>query len=462
MGGGGLDYYDNKMLLEVSATLPPDPKQAEKIAQIKKDLEKATAEWNKIRNTPEGLAKDSAGVPKQRPYRLNMEKLQKELAKYSDLAGQGRAAIGVHDAKVVADTEIRIRGEAEKLGPIVPRGYLSVVNVPGAPKVNPSQSGRLELAQWLTSANNPLASRVIANRIWQHLFSQGLVLSVDNFGVTGDAPSNPELLDHLANQFVQDGWSVKKFIRTLVLTHAYQLGSDAPTGNTTVDPANRLVWRHSPRRLDAEEIRDAMLAVAGTLDPTPLKASPAKDLEVSELTNNGAIAKRLEAEGEKSLHRSVYLPLLRTLVPRALEVFDFAEQGLVTGSRDTTTVAPQALYLLNDPFVKKQAIDLARRLLDKADLDDAGKIQLAYRLSLGRSATTREIERVQNYLVDYEAEARAVTASTPVPKAKAPPPNKKSQPKGKDQSAQPRDPKLAAWSSFCQALMGSAEFRYVK
>ena len=342
MGGGGLDYYDNKMLLEVSATLPPDPKQAEKIAQIKKDLEKATAEWNKIRNTPEGLAKDSAGVPKQRPYRLNMEKLQKELAKYSDLAGQGRAAIGVHDAKVVADTEIRIRGEAGELGPIVPRGYLSVVNVPGAPKVNPSQSGRLELAQWLTSANNPLASPVIANRIWQHLFSQGLVLSVDNFGVTGDAPSNPELLDHLANQFVQDGWSVKKFIRTLVLTHAYQLGSDAPTGNTTVDPANRLVWRHSPRRLDAEEIRDAMLAVAGTLDPTPLKASPAKDLEVSELTNNGAIAKRLEAEGEKSLHRSVYLPLLRTLVPRALEVFDFAEQGLVTGSRDTTTVAPQA------------------------------------------------------------------------------------------------------------------------
>ena len=112
--------------------------------------------------------------------------------------------------------------------------------------------------------------------------------------------------------------------------------------------------------------------------------------------------------------------------------------------------------------MKKQAIDLARRLLDKADLDDAGKIQLAYRLSLGRSATTREIERVQNYLVDYEAEARAVTASTPVPKAKAPPPDKKSQPKGKDQSAQPRDPKLAAWSSFCQALMGSAEFRYVK
>jgi cytochrome c553 len=481
MGGGGLDYYDNQMLLEVAATLPPDPKHAEKVEQVKKDLEKAKADWEKIKDTPEGLAKDDKGVPKQRPYRLNMEKLQKELARLTDVAGQGRAAMGVRDGKIIGDTEVRIRGEAEKIGPVVPRGFLSVVNVPGAPKINPKQSGRLELAQWLTSDKNPLTSRVMANRIWQHLFGEGLVSSVDNFGVTGTLPSNPELLDHLAHQFVREGWSVKKLVRALVMTRVYQLGSEAPSANVAVDPANRLNWRHSPRRLDAEEIRDTTLAVAGTLDRTPLQGSSAKDLEVIEMTNSGPVAKRIEGEGAKSLHRSVYLPLVRTLVPRALEVFDFAEQGLVTGSRDNTTVAPQALYLLNDPFVRKQSIVLAERLLKNSDLDDVGRIQLAYRLTLGRAATTREIDRIQKYLAEYEATAEALPPAPkkpapkkqpakkdqPEPKAKDPAPKKqpakKGQPEPKvEEVVQPANPKVAAWSTFCQSLMASAEFRFVK
>src|SRR5207253_10846820 len=145
------------------------------------------------------------------------------------------------------------RGEAEKLGPVVPRGFLSLLDVPAAAKIDPSQSGRLELAQWLTSAQNPLTPRVMVNRVWQHLFGQGLVRSVDNFGVTGDAPSHPELLDHLAARFVEGGWSVKKLVRALVLSRAYQLSSEAPAANLAADPANRLVWRHSPRRLGAEE-----------------------------------------------------------------------------------------------------------------------------------------------------------------------------------------------------------------
>jgi hypothetical protein len=154
------------------------------------------------------------------------------------------------------------------------------------------------------------------------------------------------------------------------------------------------------------------------------------DLKVIEIRNNGPEAKRFEDESYASRRRSLYLPLVRGLTPRSLEVFDFAEQGMVTGSRDTTTVATQALYLLNDPFVRQQSLALAGRLLQRTDLDDPGRINLAYRLSLGRPATAKEIERVQRYLAEY-------------------------------MTSQPTEPKSAAWGSFCQALLASAEFRYL-
>src|SRR5262249_26878832 len=161
-------------------------------------------------------------------------RLEEELFRLTDPAASGPVALGVRDAKAVGDTQIRIRGIAEDLGPTVPRGFLSVLHVPDAPKVNSKQSGRLELAQWLTSPKNPLTLRVIVNRVWQRVFGEGLVRSVDNFGVTGDVPSNPKLLDHLAARFARDGWSIKKLVRTLVLTRAYRLGSEAPTANVAV------------------------------------------------------------------------------------------------------------------------------------------------------------------------------------------------------------------------------------
>src|SRR5262249_19001882 len=146
-------------------------------------------------------------------------------------------------------------------------------------------------------------------------------------------------------RFVREGWSIKKLVRALALSRVYQLGPDAPKANTDTDPANRLVWRHSPRRLSAEEIRDAALAAGGTLDRTPLAGSLAMNFKVVELQDNGAEARKLAEQARTSRHRSVYLPLLRSLTPPVLEVFDAAEQAMVTGSRDATTVAPQALYL---------------------------------------------------------------------------------------------------------------------
>jgi hypothetical protein len=458
MGGGGMAYYDPSMLLQVGTPPAADPQLADKIAQAKKAVQEAQAEFDAIRGKPEGKELGANGQPKQVIARQKVTKLQGELLALNDPATHGQAALGVRDAKTVADTEIRIRGEAEKLGPLAPRGFLSVVEVPGATPVNSQQSGRLELAQWLTNPRNPLTPRVMVNRIWHHLFGRGLVSSVDNFGVTGDVPSHPELLDYLAAEFMRDGWSVKKMVRRVVLSRAYQMSSSseaspedlrpplAGKSPLAVDPANRLVWRHSPRRLDAEEIRDAMLAVAGRLEKSRPQ-SPAKDLKVMELANNGPEAKRLEGEGQASRHRSVYLPLLRGLTPRSLEVFDFAEQGFVTGSRDSTTVATQALYLLNDPFVHRQALGLAQRLLQPADRDDAARIHLAYRLTVGRQATAKEIERTKAYLAAYEAEARVSAAS----KVSANEETKESSEAG-----------TAAWASFCQALLASAEFRYVK
>src|SRR5262249_34690395 len=147
-----------------------------------------------------------------------LKQLQKALDALAEPVAFGPMALGVRDAKTVGDIELRIRGEAEQLGPVVPRGFLSIFEVPQTQKINPKQSGRLELAKWLASAKNPLTPRVMVNRIWQHLFGQGLVASVDNFGVSGDGPSHPELLDYLATRFIQDGWSVKKLVRLLVLS----------------------------------------------------------------------------------------------------------------------------------------------------------------------------------------------------------------------------------------------------
>jgi hypothetical protein len=259
----------------------------------------------------------------------------------------------------------------------------------------------LELAQWLTSEHNPLTSRVYVNRAWKHLFGSGLVATVDNFGVMGDLPSHPELLDYLAQRFVRYGWSTKKLVRSLVLNKSYQLDSARRADAMAIDPTNRLLWRHSPRRLDAEEIRDAVLAAAGTLKHSRPRNALVKNLFVIELRTNSPEARALRQKALTSKHRSVYLPLLRGLTPLALDVFDFADPDLVTGRRDVTTVATQALFMLNDSVMRQHSEALARRLLEQVDMDDADRVKHAYQLVLGRSAKTHELERAARYLSDY-------------------------------------------------------------
>ena len=478
MGGGGLDYYDTSMLVRLSAKLPPVP--AEEVEKLKAELAEAKKAWDGIRGTPEGLKIAANGFPTQRPYRLKYEKLQTEFLALTDPAARGSVVHGLRDAQKVGDTEVRIRGEAEKLGPQVPRGFLTAFDVPGAAKVNPAQSGRLELALWLTSPSNPLTPRVAVNRIWQRLFDQGIVKTVDNFGVTGAEPSHPELLDHLANRFIRDGWSVKKLVRSIVLTRAYQLGAQSQDAQHTVDPANRLVWRHSPRRLNAEEIRDAMLLASGSLDPKRPVGSPAQELKMIEMRDNGPEARTINEKADAATYRSVYLPLLRGVTPRSLEAFDPVEQTLVSGSRENTTVPAQALFLLNSSFVRRQSLNLAERLLKDTETSDEGRLQSAYEQILGRAPTEKEIAQAQSFLSEYESGYRALAANSAIKKPsetkKAGGPKRQvespanANPDEVDQTGEvvtdgevhPRDARTATWMAFIQALFSSAEFRYLR
>ncbi len=477
MGGGGLDYYVPTMLVTLSGDMPPPP--SDKVKDLTAKVAEAKQAWDGIRGTPEGLAKGPDGFPKQRPYRLKYESLQGELLALTDPAARGYAVHGVSDAKVVSDTEVRLRGEAERLGPMVPRGFLTAFEVKDAPAVNPKQSGRLELARWLVSSENPLVARVAANRVWHHLFGHGIVSTVDNFGVNGDLPSHPELLDHLANRLVQEGWSIKRLIRTIVLTRAYQLSSQSTPAHLAADPANHLVWRHAPRRLDAEEVRDAILAAAGTLSSSKPAKFAVQDLKMVEIRDNGPEAKSIREQAEASTARSVYLPLLRGIVPSSLEVFDPVDQTLVSGQRDATTVPSQALFLLNSSFVRRNALALAEKLLADGNLSESSRIAAAYRLVFGREPTESELARGESFLSSIEADNRSqvqvalssrvepVAAPAASPKPTTPQP---ANPDEVDQTGeavveevvQAKNDRAAAWLVFVQALFGSAEFRFLQ
>jgi mono/diheme cytochrome c family protein len=473
MGGSGLAYYVPKKLLVLHGDLPPaDPAE---VARLTAEVKVAKDKWDAVRGTPEGLKPGPNGVPFQRTLRLELDKLQSQLFAFTDPAERGLAAHGVRDAEKVGDTELRVRGEAEKVGPLIPRGFLTAVPVANSPTINPSQSGRLELANWLANDANPLTSRVFVNRVWSKLFGRGLVGTVDNFGVTGDPPTHPELLDHLASSTVADGWSLRRLVRRLVLTRAYQLASTSTPAHFTSDPENRLQWRHAPRRLTAEEIRDSILAASGQLVPSRPEASPAKKLRMVEMRDNGPEAKSLHEQANTSLVRSVFLPQLRGVTPANLAAFDPVEQTLVAGSRETTTVPGQALYLLNAPFVQRQAHALAKRLLE-GSRGDRERLEEAYRRVLGRVPSDAELARAEAFLADYSASYRespvlAATLASNDTTAnestnKLPPENPDEADQSslaiRDELTRPADGRTAAWLAFTQALFASAEFRYVR
>lgn len=281
-------------------------------------------------------------------------------------------AFAMHDGEKPGDTHINVRGNPYAPGAVVPRGMVRVASWDKTPAIPAGQSGRRQLADWLADKRHPLTARVTVNRIWQKLFGEGIVRSVDYFGVRGELPSHPELLDHLATRFMRDGWSQKRLIRALVLTRAYRAGSGHDTLAAQKDPENRLLWRMNRQRLDAEALRDAMLAVSGQI--TPSTGGPSLPLEYVE--NTGSLKPKgvnppafslKKFRSEQEFERTIYLPIVRSGQAgpaRLRDVFDFTQPAQMAGKRAQTVVPTQALFLLNNELLRSRASGLAKHLTE--------------------------------------------------------------------------------------------------
>lgn len=343
------------------------------------------------------------------PANPRVTEIRHELASMTrrlDSARPGQLqALAVKDVEQPSDSAIYRRGDFQSLGDIVPRGFLSVVPASRTYDIPPQSSGRLQLAQWLTDPQNPLTSRVLVNRIWHHLFGSGLVRSVDYFGVHGETPSHPELLDFLAVRLREDNqWSVKQTVRQMVLSRTYRMASTRNAAAAKQDPDNRLMWQMPRRRLTAESIRDAMLAASGELDSG--RGGPSLGLEldgniaglggkINPPTWSGKIADYIKNR------RAVYLPLKRQRPEGELEilsVFDFPHPDDMIGARSRTNVATQALFLLNSPFVKQQASSLAQRVTHDEPDDERDRINRLYLLTVSRPCESDELENAIAFL----------------------------------------------------------------
>ncbi|HYF00258.1 MAG TPA: DUF1553 domain-containing protein, partial [Planctomycetota bacterium] len=358
----------------------------------------------------EKLAAAKAKAPKT-PETAAIKALEAEIKRLQQSGPKRELAMSLREEKKPVDLRIHIRGSVHTLGELAPRGVLQVA-LDGPPPAMPAdRSGRLELADWVAGADNPLTARVMANRVWHWIFGAGLVRTTDNFGTTGETPSHPELLDHLAQRFVQDGWSVKTLIRRIVTTDAYRRSSAVRASD--VDPDNRLLARMSRRRMDAESLRDALLAVAGRLD-----------LEGGGPTFKADLASDYAYKHTEPV-RSVYVPVFRNALPDIFAAFDFADPSLPTGRRDVSTVAPQALFMLNNPFVREQARAAAERLLKESHADDRARAVRAWRLALGRPPSAVEQDLALRH-----------AAGAPSPES--------------------------GWTDVVHALFASVDFRYVE
>lgn len=314
-----------------------------------------------------------AGPDRRQLLQLNhvITMLEKELNAYDEDGKPIALAMGVTDSNTISDAQLLVRGELALAKDTVPRGFLQVLCDEEAMEPLPDDSsGRLELARWIASSENPLTARVMVNRVWMHLMGNGIVTSVDNFGATGSKPSHPELLDYLALKFVESDWSVKNLIRAIVLSRTYQLSSEFESTAFNTDPENTLRWRADKRRLDAESLRDSLLAISGTLEIEPPYGSVIT--EQSRNLRSGGVAD-IDGFEFTSPHRSVYLPIVRKQVPDSLDIFDFADPNTGIGKRETTTVPSQALYLMNRDFVHSQAEAMAKRLIKNDKIDQGQK-----------------------------------------------------------------------------------------
>jgi mono/diheme cytochrome c family protein len=380
-------------------------KLAEMDAELKR-LGKEKAEADKGLKEAEALPK----ADKERDQRIKEAKAkQAAIDKATQATRKQRDALAkqpwpfeqayaVIEKEKASNAKVQLRGDPLKPGKEVPRRFLTILG--GQEVTSTSGSGRLELANWIADAKNPLTARVKVNRIWQHHFGRGLVATPNDFGKQGRRPTHPELLDHLAVRFIANGWSIKQLHRLILLSRTYQLASDDDEANEKIDPDNEYHWRYDRRRLDAESIRDTLLALGGNLDRSVGDAHPFPPQTGWDFTQH----KPFKAVYESN-RRSVYLMTQRIQRHPYLALFDGPDTNASTGQRLSSTTPLQALFLLNDPFVHEQAKGFASRLL-KEPGDDSKRIERAYLLAFGRPPTVEERDLSLEHLAKVRAKHR--------------------------------------------------------
>ncbi|TWT75161.1 DUF1553 domain-containing protein [Allorhodopirellula solitaria] len=315
-----------------------------------------------------------------------IKSLQAEKAELEAELGKRPRYMTLIENEPPQDIAIHIRGDVHHLGEVVPRGVLTAIGE--TPAIAAQSSGRRELADWLSSADNPLTARVYANRVWSWLMGRGLVASVNNFGTTGSSPTHPELLDWLASELIRSGWSTKHLVRTIVQSEAYRRRCLSPEDQQRdIDPDNKLYWCGQTRRLSAEQIRDAMLAISGELDRT----------QGGSLIRPGTRSDY--GYQHQSTRRSLYQPVFRNSLPEMFEAFDFADPSVSVGNRSQSTVATQALVLMNHPWVVERATAAADHFRSQSNLsDDETLIEALYQECFYRSPTPEEIATCRAFL----------------------------------------------------------------
>jgi hypothetical protein len=303
-------------------------------------------------------------------------------------------ACAVQEGEPVAQ-RVFIRGDYNSKGEPAPKVFPAILEGFDQQENPSGGSGRLELARWLTEDDHPLTPRVIVNRVWHWHFGEGIVRTPSNFGKMGERPTHPELLDWLTRRFIEDGWSIKKLNRRILLSAAYRMSSEFGEAKAMADPENRLLSRFNRRRLEVEEIRDGLLAIDGSIDLTvggTLQDGFGTDGENS----NG----RLSVNPDEQVRRTIYLPLRRANLPSLLNLFDFGDAVTPLGRRSVTNVAPQALFMMNSKFVADRAANLARQLLARDD--PAERVRGAYLHILNRAPTAQEQDEAVTYLAEVE------------------------------------------------------------
>ncbi len=333
------------------------------------------------------------------------ELLALDMKEYRRLEAQlkmPKLAPGVAESGRELSQPIFTRGDCTKPGQTVPRGFVEAI----MPKSFTSGgSGRLELANQIANAKNPLTARVMVNRIWHHLFGAGIVRTVDDFGHVGDLPSHPELLDYLAHQFVTDGWSVKRLIREIVLTRTFQTDHQPGDGALLADPENRLLQHYPARRMEAEAIRDSLLFASGRLD-AKLYGMSVRPFREKEDEYHRLFRGPLDGDGR----RSIYIKVMLMEAPAFLESFNIPGGKVATGRRDLTSVPAQALAMLNDPLVRNQADYWAKQLVQRKNESVEQRIESMFLTALGRMPSAGEKTRFAQFadrLADLHHVSRA-------------------------------------------------------